>query len=436
MRYVALSALIVVGCGAGPDAIGEPGSKSAPPSDAGAEPDASLGVPPDAAADATEPQRTYPPWTRQFGGAEMDAATALAVDGSGNVYVAGYADFVGFNVGTTDAFVRKYDPTGALVWDEQFGSTKDDLAYAIAVDASAGVYVAGVTYGSLTGEANAGVAAFVRKYDAAGGTVWTRQLGNGGVVTAQSVTVDASGNVYVAGTTSSTLPAQTSAGFDDAYVRKYDPRGTPVWTRQFGSSGFDHCSEVGIDGSGDVYVTGIAGKALPGQTSAGGGYVQTYDVQGNFVSTLQFGNMNAGGVEVHRDGSGTLFVTGTINGALPGQTSAGLLDAFVQKFDSGGTLLWGDQFGGSDDDTAHAVVVDASGSVFVAGHASGSAFVRKYDASGTLDPGLVDTDSATEARAIALDGTGGLYIAGSTYGALTGQTSAGSTDAFVMHLVP
>jgi len=448
MRNFALFALIVVGCGAGPDANSGPGSKSVAPSDAGGtEADASLGGATDAGADGNTSQQTYPPWIRQFGGSDMDAATALAVDGSGNVYVTGYTGHRGINVGTADAFVQKYDPSGALVWAQQFGSAKDDLPNAIRVDASGSVYVVGATYGSLTGEANGGVDAFVRKHDAAGAPVWTRQFGTGGVVSAQSVTLDARGNVYVGGTTNAALAGQTRAGQDDAYVRKYDPLGTLVWTRQFGSSDFDYCSEIGIDGSGNVYVTGIARKALPGQTSAGGAFVHTYDVHGAFVSTLQFGTMNAGGIHVHRDVSGMLYLTGTIMGTLPGQTSAGLLDAFLQKFDSGGTLLWGHQFGASDHDSVHAVVVDASGSVFVAGHASGSlpeqtgfgggdAFVREYDASGMLKwPGLVGTDLGDTALAIALDGSGGVYLAGTTYGALTGQTNAGQTDAFVMHLL-
>src|SRR5438270_6913106 len=65
---------------------------------------------------------------------------------------------------------------------------------------------------------------------------WIRQFGSSSGDIAQSVAVDASG-VYVAGRTMGALPGQTKAGFYDAYIRKYDPSGTELWTRQFGSSG-------------------------------------------------------------------------------------------------------------------------------------------------------------------------------------------------------
>ncbi|MCH8979561.1 MAG: SBBP repeat-containing protein, partial [Armatimonadetes bacterium] len=71
-----------------------------------------------------------------------------------------------------------------------------------------------------------------------------------------------------AGGTSGTLPGQTSAGNFDAFVRKYDADGNEVWTRQFGGSGSDRASGISVDASG-VYVAGSTTGTLPGQTSAG-----------------------------------------------------------------------------------------------------------------------------------------------------------------------
>ena len=194
------------------------------------------------------------------------------------------------NAGGYDAFVRKYDADGNTVWTRQFGSSATDYAYGISVDAS-GVYVAGYTAGTLPGQTSAGgYDAFVRKYDADGNEVWTRQFGSSASDQASGISADASG-VYVTGYTSGALPGQTSAGGTDAFVRKYDTNGNEVWTRQFGSSASDQASGISVDASG-VYVTGFTYGALPGQTYAGSSdaFVRKYDADGNAVWTRQFGS--------------------------------------------------------------------------------------------------------------------------------------------------
>ena len=154
-----------------------------------------------------------------------------------------------------------------IEWIRQFGSSATDLGLKISVDAS-GVYVAGHTIGALPGQTSAGGAdAFVRKYDASGNELWTRQFGSSAFDLALGISVDASG-VYVAGHTTGALPGQTSAGSGDAFVRKYDTSGNVVWTRQFGSSASDVAFGISVDASG-VYVAGWTFGALPGQTSAG-----------------------------------------------------------------------------------------------------------------------------------------------------------------------
>src|SRR5206468_278053 len=101
---------------------------------------------------------------------------------------------------------------------------------------------------------------------------WLRQFGSysnpgPGQDPARSVVAD--GNVYVVGDIPfAALPGQTSAGDADAYVRKYDASGTELWTRQFGTADDDLANGIAVDGSG-VYVTGYTTGALPGQTNAG-----------------------------------------------------------------------------------------------------------------------------------------------------------------------
>ena len=209
-------------------------------------------------------------WTDQFGGSSSDRANSLSVDISG-VYVAGRTDSSlpgQTSAGGRDAFVRKYDSNGTEVWTRQFGTSASDRVTGISVDAS-GVYLAGFTGGSLPGQASAGDNdPFVRKYDVNGTEVWTRQFGTSANDAAVGISVDASG-VYVAGFTAGSLPGQTSAGGDDAFARKYDVNGTEVWTQQFGTSSTDRASAISVDFSG-VFVAGRTDGNLPGQTSAGG----------------------------------------------------------------------------------------------------------------------------------------------------------------------
>src|SRR2546428_80762 len=243
-------------------------------------------------------------WPRQFGTSGEDEAIAIAVDASG-AYVVGRTNgaLPGQTNGGTDgsfpydAFVIKYDTSGNVLWTRQFGTSHFDQANGIALDAS-GVYVSGLTWDALPGQTSAGSGdAFLRKYDASGNVLWTRQFGSSDFDQADNVAVDASG-AYVAGVTAGAFPGQTSAGSADAFVIKYDTSGNVLWTRQFGSSAYDQAYAIAVDASG-AYVAGYAAGALPEQTSTGGfdAFVRKYDVNGNEVWTRQFGtqaNANLG----------------------------------------------------------------------------------------------------------------------------------------------
>jgi hypothetical protein len=109
-------------------------------------------------------------------------------------------------------------------WVRQFGASenKNDWAYDVAVDSLGNVYMAGYTEGALLGQENLGSSdAFVRKYDDSWNEIWTRQFGTSDYDWAYSVAVDGSGNVYVAGNTMGAFPGQTSSGDQDAFLVKF-----------------------------------------------------------------------------------------------------------------------------------------------------------------------------------------------------------------------
>src|SRR2546425_6245336 len=197
-------------------------------------------------------------------------AVGIAVDASG-VYVAGSINGTlpgQTSAGSCDAFLRKHDTSGNVLWTDQFGSSAADWANWIAVDAS-GAYVAGVTFGgTLPGQTSAGSDdGFVRKYDASGNVVWTRQFGTSADDQAYAIAVDASG-AYVAGYAAGALPEQTSTGGFDAFVRKYDVNGNEVWTRQFGTQANANLGVLPGSVPWAIYAAVAAGAAALG--SAGG----------------------------------------------------------------------------------------------------------------------------------------------------------------------
>ena len=382
-------------------------------------------------------------WTRQFGTDSTDLVFAAGADASG-AYIAGYTigAFPGeTNAGYIDAFLGKYNSDGTAAWVHQLGSSAIDIAAAVAADAS-GVYVAGSTEGVLPGQTGAGGPdAFLRKYDRAGAVAWTLQFGTPAGDSALAVAADPSG-VYVAGGTGGTFPGQTSAGDYDAYLQKYDPNGTLVWTRQFGTVAGDDARAVAADESG-AYVAGLTTGTFPGQTSAGGAdaYLQKYDHDGTLIWTRQFGTS---GTDEPRglaaDDSGA-YVAGLTDGTLPGNVNAGSQDAFLWKFDGSGNDAWTREFGTSATDIANGVTI-AGSHVYVVGYTQGTfpgqvsggddAFLRKYDADGNVTwMHQFGTPTSDSGEGVAANGSR-VYVAGYTFGTFPGETNfGGGTDAFV-----
>jgi hypothetical protein len=277
-------------------------------------------------------------WTRQFGGSADDRATALRVDGSGNVYVAGTTNGAlpgQSGAGDFDPFLRKYDGAGNALWTRQFGTSAYDYAASVSTDGRGDVYLAGGTSGALPEQSGAGeVDVYVRKYDGAGAELWTRQSGTSAAESPAALASDADGNVYLAGATLGTLPDQTSAGDSDVFVRKYSALGAELWTRQFGTSGNDHAYALSAAESGDVYVAGYSSGTFPGQSAAGetDSFVRAYSARGAALWTQQFGTDRADDVRATAlSADGALYLAGTTQGTLPGQSSAGLIDAYVMR---------------------------------------------------------------------------------------------------------
>ena len=340
-------------------------------------------------------------WTRQLGSSSRDSANAVATDSSGNVYVTGMTNggLDGCkNAGIEDLFVVKYNSSGTKQWTNQLGSSSRDSADDVATDSTGNIYVTGTTYSELDGNTSAGKAdLFVVKYNSSGTHQWTKQLGTDRYDEARGVATDSSGNVYVTGYTEGGLDGNTNLGKADLFVVKYNSSGTKQWANQLGTWDTDFANGVATDSSGNVYVTGSTYRSLDGNTSAGNAdliVVKYYD-NGTKQWTQQLGSSSDDYAnDVVTDSSGNAYVTGTTYGGLDGNTSAGNADLFVVKYNSSGTKQWTKQLGTSSTDTANGVTTDSSGNVYVAGGTYGGLdgntsagvndlFIVKYNSSGT-----------------------------------------------------
>jgi uncharacterized delta-60 repeat protein len=405
-------------------------------------------------------QGPLPAWTKQLGTRSLAVGTSakgVASDSSGNIFVAGYTsgDLDGNTVTSyDDLFVTKYDSTGAKIWTRLLGvASHYTYGNGVATDSSGNIFVVGYTDGGLDGNTLAGYYdLFVTKYNASGTKQWTRQLGVASLDTyGYAVATDSSGNVFVAGYTDGGLDGNTSMGYEDFFVTKYDSTGAKIWTRQLGvASHYTHGNGVATDSSGNVFVTGYTDGGLDGNTRMGtyDFFVTKYDSTGTKQWTKQLGvaSQYTQGSAVATDPSGNIFVTGFTVGGLDGNTRTGTTDFFVTKYDASGTKQWTKQMGAASKNAyGNGVSTDSSGNCFVTGKTSGGLdgnsqtgtaydfFVTKYDSTGTKQwtKQMGVASQNTYGNGVATDPSGNIFVAGSTTGGLDGNTRTGNADFFV-----
>jgi len=186
-------------------------------------------------------------WQKKIGGVSSDFGNAIAVDSSGNVYLNGYQESDDYGDGGTDYGVVKLDTNGNLLWQKKIGGTGYDRGYAIAVDGSGNVYVNGYQETDNYGNRDYGVI----KLDTNGNILWQKKIGGTGNDYGQDIAVDSSGNVYVTGHQES-----DSYGLYDYGVIKLDSSGNILWQKKIGGTDYDYSRAIAVDLSGNVYVNG------------------------------------------------------------------------------------------------------------------------------------------------------------------------------------
>ena len=453
-----------------------------------------------------------------LGGTAEDDGYAVAVDASGNAYVTGQTKSTDFpsakplqasNGGGFDAFVTELSPTGTLLYSTYIGGSADDSGNAIAVDGAGDVFIAGgtgssnfPTQGPLQSFKGV-VDAYVLELNPTGSALtYSTFLGGTGSDVATGLAIDADGSAYIVGSTTSTdFPLQspiqaTLPGASSGFVTKLSAGGSAkVYSTYLGGSNADFAVAVALDSSKNAYVTG--GTNSPDFPSTAGAFQVTcgtdntcngalYDAfvsvinstgSGFVYSTFLGGELNDTGLGIAVDGTGNAYVTGftsssahfPLKSALQGTFGGGTLDSFVTELNPTGTgLIYSTYLGGNGDDTAVAIVLDGSNNAYITGQTASTnfpvasptqsankgqndAFVSEISAGGSsllfstyLGGSLNENTSAANGGgaigAIAVDTAGAnIYVTGNTtstdfptHSALQPAIGGGSgTDAFV-----
>ena len=383
---------------------------------------------------------------------------------------------IGFEVAAYTGNELRIDPS--VIWSSYYGGSGTDYSYTCITDATGNIYIAGYTT-STTGIASGGFQntygggtydAFMAKLDSAGYPIWTTYYGGTGDDYASGLTRDPSGNIYLAGyTTTSTNLA--SGGFqnaispgatNNAYLAKFTPAGTRIWGTYY-SSGTTGAATMPVngsqpictDGSGNVYFTGLtntAGLSSGGfQNTIGGGqdaYLVKFDAAGNRLWATYYGGASGdNGYSCSTDGSGNVYMvgqassTGLASGGFQNALN-GSFDMLVVKFDPSGSRLWATYFGGSGSELATACVADNAGNLYVGGNttstgiASGGyqgtlggstdALLVKFGPTGNrLWATYYGGTGADQFRGAVLDAAGNIYLSG-----ITGSATAIGNGGF------
>jgi ELWxxDGT repeat protein len=448
-------------------------------------------------------------YSTYLGGSNQDCGDDIVVDDAGNAYISGATHSADFPStagayqesyqGDRDAYVAKLSPDGSqLLYCTYLGGSDGDYGYAVAVDDSGNAYVTGDTEATdfpttpksfQPGYGGGHCDAFIAKLSSDGSAlVYSTYLGGSDYDWGSEITVDSSGNAYLAGDTSSTnfptqnpLQAAYGGGYSDAFVAKLNSAGSAlIYSTYLGGSDYDWGLGIAVDSSGNAYVAGETRSTdfptqNPLQAAYGGGYMDAYVAKVNadgsalVYSTYLGGSGHDYGCAIGVDDAGNAYVSGdTSSTDFPTQNAlqpnhGGGTDAFVTKLNAAGSaLVYSTYLGGSDSEGAwKGFAVDGSGDAFVTGGTGSTdlpvtdnalqpslagvyydAFVVKLNPSGSEFYSTYFGGSMSDrAYGIAVDASGNAYLTGETRSTdfptqnpLQPDHAGGYWDAFVAKL--
>lgn len=291
-------------------------------------------------------------WAQQFGTRGSERATDVTVTSAGVSYVAGTTDgALGFKVGSSDVFLRKYNQGGVLQWTRQFGTQGRDLARDVTLDSSGNVFVL---------SQNSKIDFTIRKFSPSGSLLKTITNTTAGIYGASALAVDSKGTISV-------LTGFSSGSTFFATISRYDSSGASLPSlRVFTGVEVVEPYDLIVDGSSTLFFSvfdrGTNRGGYIGRVTSAGLNLFLERIEPSATGAVSF----PVALSLDSISISDVYVTGTTSGAYEGFTTAGETDIFVLKYSAAGTRTWTRQFGGNDADEGLGITA-VSDAVYVAG---------------------------------------------------------------------
>ncbi|HAW51222.1 MAG TPA: hypothetical protein DCX54_02670, partial [Flavobacteriales bacterium] len=336
---------------------------------------------------------------------------------------------IGFRLGHYDKSKTVIIDPIIKLWGTYYGGNGNDRGFETVLDQNSNIYFMGTTESTnniaTTGAHQTNIVGlsntFLVKFDSSG----TRQWGTYFLEIANSVAVDGSMNVYIAGSTNLTSGIATagahqdSVNFYDAYLIKFNSSGQRSWGTYYGGFGVPHeeGNECFVDKQNNVYLVGASASltniSTPGvhlDTLTGGaigvstvdGFLTKFNTNGTRIWGTYYGGSDLDwGYSGATNNSGDVYILGltrssngiATTGAHQSTFTGGLEDGFVMKFDSTGNRYWGTYYGGPSEEDVTAMATDANGNVYFGGFTkslSGIASSNGHQTINALGPSWLD----------------------------------------------